>query len=259
MQYGERRWPETLDSLHRVVVAPLGSLEQHGHHLPMLTDTMIISEVARRAETELDGEALFLPCLWLGASDHHLGFPGTVSASNNHYVMMLEDMLESLIRAGYRRILLLNGHGGNIVPGQQAIYNVGLRHDDKQDLYLGLATWWIIAAEQVAAIEELQAKSVTHACEQETSMIMSIRPELVRHDLAKGTNIAFASSFYVPDFSKPSRVAIARTFGQLSETGAFGHPELATAEKGDKLFAAAAGEVVKFVREFRRWPAIDAQ
>jgi creatinine amidohydrolase/Fe(II)-dependent formamide hydrolase-like protein len=90
-------------------------------------------------------------------------------------------------------------------------------------------------------------------------MILSLRPELVKRELARGTNIAFASSFYVPDFSRPSRVAIARTFGQLSQTGAFGHPELATAEKGEKLFAAAAGEVVKFVREFRRWPAFDPQ
>src|SRR5438874_8198220 len=106
MQHGERRWPQTQESTAqgKVIVAPLGSLEQHGHHLPLLTDTLIITEVARRAEAELAEEALFLPTMWLGASDHHLAFPGTVSSANNHYVLLLEDMVESLIRAGFRRI-----------------------------------------------------------------------------------------------------------------------------------------------------------
>ena len=92
MQLGNRRWTQTASLTNRVVVAPLGSLEQHGHHLPMLTDTMIITEIARRAEGELGDDALFLPALWLGASDHHRAMPGTVSAGNDHYVPILEDI-----------------------------------------------------------------------------------------------------------------------------------------------------------------------
>jgi creatinine amidohydrolase len=257
MQLGERHWTQVHSLTDRVVVCPLGSLEQHGHHLPLLTDTLIITEIARRAEEELGDEALFLPALWLGASDHHLGMPGTVSAGNAHYVTILEDVLESLIGAEFRRIFLLNGHGGNITPGRQALYNVQLRHKDKHDLYLAFSSWWTIAAEQVAGIEDLQAKSVTHACEQETSMILRVRPELANMAEASGTTIPFRSDFYVPDFSRPSRVDVPRAFDQLSRTGAFGHPEIATAEKGESLFRSAAAEVVKFVREFARWPAIE--
>src|ERR1051325_1653538 len=179
MQHSERRWVETESNAAKVVVAPLGSLEQHGHHLPMLTDTMIITEIARRAETALGDEAVFLPTLWLGASDHHRAMPGTVSASNNRYVGILEDLVESLIGGGFRRIFLLNGHGGNITPGRMALYNVQLRHRDKPNLYMAFSSWWAIAAEQVAAIQGLEAKNVTHACEQETSMILRIRPDLV--------------------------------------------------------------------------------
>jgi creatinine amidohydrolase len=257
MLHGERKWTETSDSCGKVIVAPLGSLEQHGHHLPLLTDTMIITEIARRAESELGDEALFLPTLWLGASDHHLAFPGTVSAANNHYVAILEDLVESLIRAEFSRIFLLNGHGGNITPARQALYNVHLRHRDAHDLYLAFSSWWDIAAEQVAAIQGLDAKKVTHACEQETSMILRLRPELVAMPEARGANIPFDSSFYFPDFSRPSRVDVPRTFDQLSVTGAFGHPEIATVEKGEALFAAAAREVVAFAREFTTWPAIE--
>jgi creatinine amidohydrolase len=256
MQLGEQRWVQIPSLAQKVAVAPLGSLEQHGHHLPMLTDTFIITEIARRAEAELGDAALFLPTLWLGASDHHRGMPGTVSAASSHYIAILEDMLESLIGAGFRRIVLLNGHGGNVVPGRQALYNVQLRHKSTEGLYLALATWWTVAAEQIARIESLAMKTVTHACELETSMILRLRPELVAMSEARGANIAFESTFYTPDFQGPSRVDVPKTFDQLSQTGAIGHPELATAEKGEALFRAAAGEVVQFVREFATWPPI---
>jgi len=71
--YGEKIWTQTEDQTGKVVVVPIGSLEQHGHHLPMLTDSMIGTEIARRAEAALGEAALFTPMLWVGASDHHLG------------------------------------------------------------------------------------------------------------------------------------------------------------------------------------------
>jgi len=254
---GERIWTQIPDQTHKVVVLPLGSLEQHGHHLPMLTDTMIGSEIARRAEIALGDEALFLPMLWVGASDHHRGMPGTVSLSNNVYVDVLVDILESLLGAGFRRIFLLNAHGGNITPGRMALYDVQLRHRDKPDLWMAFSSWWTIAADQIAAPPEIQQKFVTHACELESSMILRLRPELVKLEAARGANIPFESAFYTPDFSGPSRVDVPRAFDQLSETGAFGHPELATAEKGEALFQAAVGEVVAFVREFATWKPFD--
>ncbi len=253
MYYGERIWTQTAAQAEKVVVVPIGSLEQHGHHLPMLTDSMIGAEIARRAEAELGDSALFTPLLWIGASDHHLGFAGTLSLSNDLYVSVLVDILENLIGAGYRKILLLNSHGGNITPGRMAMYDVQLRHLDLPGLWISLATWFTIAAEQIAAIDSLDQKAVTHACELETSMILHLRPELVAMLSATGTVIPFDSAFYVPDFGAPSRVDVARSFDQLSATGAFGHPELATAEKGAVLFDTAVREVVAFVREFAAW------
>jgi creatinine amidohydrolase len=259
MFHGECKWMDTEDLSDRVVVLPLGSLEQHGHHLPMLTDTMIGAEIARRSELALRDDALFLPTLWIGASDHHKAYPGTVSISNTVYVDLLIDIIESLITSGYRKIFLLNAHGGNITPGRMAIYDVQLRHLDKSDLFLAFSSWWTISADQIAAIDSLEQKIVTHACELETSMILALRPELVDLSAARGTVIPFDSAFYVPDFSAASRVDIPRTFDQLSITGAFGHPEKATSEKGELLFEAAAKQVVEFVREFKSWCEIEAQ
>ena len=257
MQLGERNWTEVEDLAGRVVVLPLGSLEQHGHHLPLLTDTMIGTEVARRAEEMLGDTALFLPMLWIGASDHHRAFPGTVSISNEVYVRVLVDILESLIGSGFRRIFLLTAHGGNVAPGGMAISDVQMRHRDKPDLWLALCSWWRIASEQVAALTTSDQETVTHACELETSTILRLRPELVRPEAARGANIPFESAFYYPDFRRSSRVEVPRTFEQLSATGAFGYPERATAEQGEALFAAAAAEVAAFVREFSTWQSFE--
>lgn len=257
MNLGELRWPDVRSVTEQVVVLPLGSLEQHGHHLPLLTDSLIGGEIARRAAEILGEEALFLPILWVGASEHHRAYPGTVSLSNAVYADVLLDLLESLIGSGFRRIFLLNAHGGNIVPGQMALYDVQNRHRDMPDLWLAFASWWQIAEPQIAAIDALEQKNITHACEQETSMILQLRPYLVRMAEARGANHDFLSAFYVPDFHRPSRVDVPRMFEQITRSGAIGHPEKGTPEKGEALFVAAAQEIVAFVREFATWPPLE--
>jgi creatinine amidohydrolase len=259
MQFGERTWKEIEELTDRVVVLPLASCEQHGHHLPLLTDTMICQEIVSRAEAELGDAALFLPTLWVGASDHHRAFPGTVSLSSDVYKQVLMDCLESLIGSGFRRIFLLSAHGGNHIPGCSAVYEVQLRHKDKPDLWLAFGEWMTIAARQIADLEDVEQKKVIHACEIETSMILRLQPKLVKLEAARGAQIPFESAFYCPDFSRPSRVTVPRSFEQLSRTGAFARPETATAEKGESLFDAAVGEIVAFVREFATWSHFDPQ
>ncbi|NLF02211.1 MAG: creatininase family protein [Anaerolineales bacterium] len=259
MQYGERRWVETHDMADKVVVLPLGSLEQHGHHLPMLTDSLICAEIIRRAEAQLGGLALFLPLVWTGASEHHNRFAGTVSISQETYTRMLDDILESLIAGGAKRILLLNAHGGNELPGHTALYKAQMRHRDERDLWLVFATWFRLAGPQIAAIPELEQDHVTHACELETSMILRLRPEWVDLPAAQGATVPFESAFYCPDMRQSSRVTISRPIEHVSKTGAFGHPELATDEKGETLFAIAAREVVACIREIAGWEPWPAQ
>lgn len=257
MRYGEQRWPEISGQADKVIVLPLGSMEQHGHHLPLLTDTIICQEIVRRAEAELGDAALFLPILWVGVSEHHRGFPGTVSVRQRTYVRLLSDVMESLIGGGFRRVVLLNAHGGNDLPGRTAVYETQLRHRERRDLWLVFATWYTLAAPQIAALPALEQKWVTHSCELETSAMLRLRPELVDMDAARGAAISFESAFYTPDSSRASRVSVVRPFEHVTETGAYGHPEHATAEKGEALLAAAVGEVVACVREIATWSSLD--
>src|SRR5262249_47818266 len=101
-------------------VAPIAACEQHSLHLPVFTDTLLVTAVAEAAEEKLPNQLLLLPTLWLGASHHHLRFGATLSASVDTHIDMLCDLLVPLLDDGYQRVLVLNGHGGNIDTMQVA-------------------------------------------------------------------------------------------------------------------------------------------
>jgi creatinine amidohydrolase len=257
MQLGEQNWPAAGAKTEKVVIVPLGSLEQHGHHLPLLTDSMIAGEVARRVEAELREAVLVLPTLWIGASDHHRSFPGTVSLSAETYTHVLKGLLDSLIGSGFRRILFINAHVGNVIPAQMAISDKQIEYRKQYpDLYLVFVSWFdVLTPEAIQGIQPalLQIK-ISHACEWETSMIQTIRPGLVGDD-RPATRRHFESAFWSPDFRQNSRVSVARTLEQSSESGALGYPEKAQPEKGEALLSLSAQELAAFVREFATWPA----
>ncbi len=249
MRYGELRWPEVdaLDKSKVVVVCPIGSLEQHGHHLPLLTDTLLVTAVADAVHERLADRVLLTPTLWLGASDHHLDFPGTVSASNSVYVEMLKDVVSSFVRAGFSRILLLNGHGGNIAPGETAITELANTDDDCDDVYIALASYFTIA-ESVLAPEKhgMQTDRITHACEYETSLMLHAHRDLVLMERAQGQGD--------PALPQAPGTRLAGRFHHATATGAMGRPDLATPEKGASLFAAIVDEVTKMVSQMVDWP-----
>jgi creatinine amidohydrolase len=256
MQLGDRQWPQVYAETNKVVVVPIGSFEQHGHHLPLLTDSIIGGEIARRVEAELADEALFVPFLWLGASDHHLNFPGTISLSVATYTQVLIELVESLLSAGFRKVLLLNSHAGNVIPGQAALLDATLRHRAAMpDLWLVFASWFEIAREAIATLDGFEQKSISHACEWETSIVQTVRPELVGDD-RPAARFDIGSAFYHPDYRAASRVYPARTIEQNSASGAFGYPESAGPHKGEELLETAVREIVAFVRELRAWPTV---
>src|SRR6516225_2894070 len=97
-----------------VVMAPIAACEQHSRHLPTFTDTILVTAVAEGVEQKLPKQVVLLPTLWLGASHHHLQFGGTLSLDVDTHVTILSELITPLLEDGYQRILLLNGHGGNI-------------------------------------------------------------------------------------------------------------------------------------------------
>ncbi len=255
MLWGELKWREVAAwDKDVVVVVPLGSCEQHGEHLPVLTDTFLVSTVAERTRALLPADRyLWLPTLWLGCSEHHRAMPGTVSLPGDVYLAVVERVLEGLVADGFSRIFLLNGHGGNVVPASQALYNVCQRHN-RPDLWIVLGSYWTTCAQAIAQVPLMETPRLTHACEYETSMMLVARPDLVDLARARGGLRPFASKWY--DSTGGGRVIAARGFHQMTTNGAMGDPTLAREDKGEALFAAIAPELAEFLTEFAGWPPL---
>lgn len=211
-----------------VAVLPIAAIEQHGAHLAVDTDTTIATELGRRVEAALPDKVLLLPSLWAGSSHHHLKFPGTLSVSSDTYIRVLCDLIESLLAAGCRRVFLLNGHGGNQTPFNEALYRVALTHrDDRPRPWVGAQNYWSLAAPELAAQDFMDSPRLTHACEYETSLMLALRPASAKMELARGERAGRDSQFYDPLEYRPCLVSVAEMFEAMTPHGALGSPEKA--------------------------------
>ena len=245
MQLADCKWNE-IDALDRdtPVLLPLAALEQHGRHMPVFTDSMLTQELMRRVEQRMGPRVLIAPLMWLGNSHHHMDFPGTLSAEPRVYLDLLNGLLENLIAHGFRRLIFINGHGGNDVPGKQSVFETRQRHRQRKDLLLLFATYWHLGAEPWLRDPSIQQRVMGHACEWETSMVLRLRPELVS-DPAQTHEVPFGNPFEpaTRGWTMPDR----------SEPGHVGDPRLATAEKGEILFQTFTDAIVSLLDRVIAW------
>lgn len=253
MKYGDNCWVdmEKADK-NKIVVLPLGSMEQHGHHSPVLTDTYLVSAVAERVEERINDQIYMLPTLWLGASDHHLDRPGTVSVPNQVYTLMIKNIIRSISKAGFKRVFLLNGHGGNTIPGTQAITDLTNESETYDKMWLAIAAYWSIAGSEMAPERhDMTTRRLSHADEYETSMMLFLHGNKVRMDRVTASPALIDSPYYHSEYG--GRIYVAKRISTWAPTGAMGSPQNATAEKGESLLKAIVDEVVKCLEDFATW------
>jgi creatinine amidohydrolase len=252
MRIENARWPDLSALRERIFVAPLGSLEQHGPHLPVFTDSLIISHIANRVEELRSESIVLLPVQWLGHSPHHRRF-GCISLDFQPYVDLIRGMCQSLIRLGARKILLLNGHGGNDTPCKAAQRELKSEFEEMRELYIVYAPYWSLAAEQFTAIRESPVGGMGHACEMETSVMLEMHPELVDMSKAKNAGPSSAMGYRTIDMLKQPPFSLINEFDELSASGVLGMPELATPEKGARFLESAAEATVQLLDEMSGW------
>jgi len=245
VQLAEMNWP-AVAALDRntPVVIPTAALEQHGHHLPVFTDSMLVGEITRRAEAQLKDRLLLAPVMWLGNSEHHMDFAGTMSASPRTYLDLVTDLIENFIAHGFPRIVIVNGHGGNNVPGQQAIFEVRQRHRGRDDLLLLFSPYWALGGRPHEVDSNIEQQAMGHACEWETSMILALAPQLVG-DYKNAAPLDPRGTF-----DPASR---AWTTKDRTAAGHIGNPRIATAEKGETLLKLFTQDVVNLLRRVIDW------
>src|SRR5206468_348683 len=154
-------------------------------------------------------------------------FAGTLSAPPRVYLDLLNGLIDNFVRHGFKRLVFVNGHGGNHVPGQQAIFEARQRYRERDDLLLLFATYWLLGGRPREADSKIEQAEMGHACEWETSMMLRLRPDLVG-DLSRVQPVAFGHPF-----TPAARGWITK---DRSVPGHIGDPRHATAEKGEVFF-----------------------
>jgi creatinine amidohydrolase len=246
------RWYQHHELRNRTFVVPLGSLEQHGPHLPLFTDSLIISHIADRVEQLRSDSIVLLPVQWLGHSPHHRRF-ACVSADLFPYIGMICAICRSLVQLGARKILLLNGHGGNDTPCKAAQRELKSEFASIPDLYIVYAAYWNLAAEKFDCIRESEEGGMGHACEMETSIMLAANPSLVDMTVAASGGPNPRMGYRTIDMLRPPPFSLINEFDEVSGNGVMGTPELATASKGERFLNAAADSVADLLDQMRDW------
>jgi len=250
VRWGELRAPELreLAQARATVVVPVASLEQHGPHLPTMTDTLLGHSVACAACERL---AAHQPCVvtepvWSGLSEHHMRLGATLTVDFAAFLGVLRGIVRSLDRHGFPRVLLLNSHGGNVAALKTVVEELSL---ELPHLRLVAATHWHLAADLVDPLLETQ-RSIRHACEAETSLVMALRPDLVDESA-----IAEAVCADPRDRSGAQDDGAYRweSFADKTPSGALGDPRAGSAEKGRKLLDLLAGRLAERLADPAFW------
>ncbi len=254
MRFEELTSPEVaaLDRDKTVLVLPLGSVEQHGNHMPLGTDTLLVHSVSLAAAGRGSAPVVVLPPPWYGFSAHHMRFPGSITLRPETLMAVTEDIVASLVKHGFRRILIANGHGGNGGVIDVLASQLGNRHYGKARI--AALTYFALARDAIAALRRSQPGGMGHACEFETALVQHIRPDLVKMERAAATYPDPGSPYLTTDLLGGSAVKTYLDFADLSPTGTLGDPSLATPEAGAKFFEAAVSALAAFIEDFRRWP-----
>lgn len=238
-----------------VVILPVGSVEQHGNHLPVGCDANSAEAVALRAAQGLERSerpVLVLPTLWYGYSPHHMSFAGTVTLRSETFLAVVQDVVESVLAQGVRRTVILNGHGGNVSSLDVVASRLG--HAWHGKVRIAAVTYFHLAAPRQSEFRQSAMGGMGHACEFETSVQLAVHPELVDMPAAVACYPRPPSERQSTDLFGTSTVRSYHDFKDLSATGTLGDPSLASREKGETILRICVEELRAFLREFADWP-----
>ncbi|HEV3121957.1 MAG TPA: creatininase family protein [Isosphaeraceae bacterium] len=258
-RYEKLTWPEINDavSLGKVCVVPCGAVEQHGPHLPLDVDLICPTEIARGTGRAVPDKMLVLPTVCYGYTGHVMDFPGTINTDFEHFMHQVLDITKSLAYHGFKKIVLLNGHGSNM-PNLDL---VARRTNLETDAECVLAAWWnLLTVDKTFLPRWRQSKfpgGCAHACELETSLYLYLDGDNVRKDKIKNGTISFneeESPFHWVDLFAAGPAALTSWTSSYSETGVLGEPELATAEKGREAYEEAVKQLTRFITWFKDRP-----
>jgi creatinine amidohydrolase len=233
----------------KVVIIPIGHTEQHGHHLPMATDTVLIEAISRGVVAAVPAQAVSLPVFPYGVSTHRASFAGTLNSGGRTFEDFWLGVLDLLVNRGFTRFYLLSGHGGNCSFLVNIVKYAGERHPA---IFCATAWLYLSGPAGVAALQQHRRSSIGgmgHAGELETALMLHLRPDLVQMERAIDETDFIATPSYYMDWVEGGTLVANPPWADDSASGAYGAGSLATAENGEVWLAAAIAEKVEHVAE----------
>lgn len=230
-----------------VAVIPLASMETHGPHLPLGTDGLIAEGILNHAAGRITAHAVSLPTLWLGASSEHCSHAGTLSCDPEQMIAAIVALGEGLARAGIARVVLFNGHGGNIALGSIAALKLRTRFN-----MLAASAHWLDFGIPAGLTPPAPANPDVHGGWVETSVMLHLAPHLVKKDRAS----ANAAKAPAPSLFPAGPINWGWRSEDLAAGGWIGRPDLAHADLGKTMVDYAAGALAKLIDELAaaKWP-----
>ncbi len=255
-RYEKLTWPEINDAieLEQVCILPCGAVEQHGPHLPLDVDLVCPTGIARGAGKQIPEKMLVLPIVAYGYTGHVMDFPGTINSHYEHFIHHVLDITKSLAYHGFKKIVLLNGHGSNM-PNLDL---VARRTNLETDAECVCCAWWNLLTVDKEFLpgwrESKFPGGCAHAGELETSLYMYLDGDHVRNDQIKNGVISFneeESPFQWIDLFAAGPASVISWTSSYSETGVLGEAELANPEKGQQAYEEAVRQLCRFVTWFK--------
>jgi creatinine amidohydrolase len=248
-RYGKHTWPEikAMDK-DRVVILPVGAMEDHGPHLPLDTDNLIISRLSEAVAEAIPQEVLLLPTIPFGFNEHHKDFPGVIFIQPETLLQFVVDTACSLAHHGFRRILLLNGHGSN-----HPVLDLAARKTviATESLCVS-ASYWNLIGSAIAEHRSSKIGGIAHAGELETSIYLYVEPDFVQLDKARPSIVHDDTKKYFSlDLMGGATAMAMQWWSSQTEDGTMGDPTAADAAKGKLFLEAAVKATVELVREIR--------
>jgi creatinine amidohydrolase len=235
------------DRKNTVIVLPAGSTEQHGPHLPCAVDTIIAAGVVGHALARLPASipAFGLPPISYGKSDEHLHFPGTLTIAGTTLQETIEQVGESVYRAGFRKLLIVNGHGGQPQVMEMAARELRMRHGD----YVVVPHFtWRVPHAAGRFLSDQEKRLSMHAGHAETAILMALAPDTVHMEHAAAN---FPPEFGCPTLSPEGRPAAAWTARDFGPSGVIGDPTQATLAQGREILDSLAESWAKGITELQ--------
>jgi creatinine amidohydrolase len=243
---------QTILTQDPVVIIPTGSHEQHGPHLPFSTDSIIAQTLAEHAAARLKEKApiLVTPLLPFGASIEHMDFPGTMSLRPETLYMIITDIVDSLAHAGVQKVLIMNGHGGNIHTIGSALHPLTRKHK----MFIGFTSPTRLVGDTFAKLQDNKSKGAFHAGEYETSLLLLIASKLVNQSEIRDHTLKrfYDDTQYLRLWKSKFIKEFGWTTKQITDSGVIGDPTHATAAKGLHLYNTAVENLCKLLLEIHQ-------